>query len=62
MPSRRARSVNFESGTNAQRKRFFRGCGEIRDYGYVLDPGRIGPHVPSHQLLENAAVRNAYLA
>jgi branched-chain amino acid transport system ATP-binding protein len=34
---------------------------EISDYGYVLDSGRVGLHGPSHELLENAAVRDAYL-
>ena len=34
---------------------------EISDYGYVLDSGRVGMHGPSRELLENAAVRDAYL-
>jgi branched-chain amino acid transport system ATP-binding protein len=34
---------------------------EISDYGYVLDSGRIGLHGPSRELLENTAVRDAYL-
>ena len=34
---------------------------EISDYGYVLDTGRVGLHGPSRELLENAAVRDAYL-
>ncbi len=34
---------------------------EISDYGYVLDSGRIGLRGPSHELLEKAAVRDAYL-
>ena len=34
---------------------------EISDYGYVLDSGRVGMHGASRELLENAAVRDAYL-
>jgi branched-chain amino acid transport system ATP-binding protein len=34
---------------------------EISDYGYVLDAGRITLHGPSRELLENAAVRDAYM-
>lgn len=34
---------------------------EISDYGYVLDSGRVSLHGPSRELLENAAVRDAYL-
>ncbi|MCC6777695.1 MAG: ABC transporter ATP-binding protein [Hyphomicrobiales bacterium] len=34
---------------------------EISDYGYVLDSGRVSMHGPSRELLENAAVRDAYL-
>ena len=32
-----------------------------RDYGYVLDSGRIALHGPSRELLEKAAVRDAYM-
>jgi branched-chain amino acid transport system ATP-binding protein len=34
---------------------------EISDYGYVLDSGRVSMHGPSRQLLDNVAVRDAYL-
>jgi branched-chain amino acid transport system ATP-binding protein len=34
---------------------------EISDYGYVLDSGRVSMHGASRELLENAAVRDAYL-
>ena len=34
---------------------------EISDYGYVLDAGRVTLHGPSRELLENAAVRDAYM-
>jgi branched-chain amino acid transport system ATP-binding protein len=34
---------------------------EISDYGYVLDSGRVGLHGTSRELLENPAIRDAYL-
>jgi branched-chain amino acid transport system ATP-binding protein len=34
---------------------------EISDYGYVLDSGRVTLHGPSRDLLENPAVRDAYM-
>jgi branched-chain amino acid transport system ATP-binding protein len=34
---------------------------EISDYGYVLDSGRVGLHGPSRELLQKAAVREAYM-
>jgi branched-chain amino acid transport system ATP-binding protein len=34
---------------------------EISDYGYVLDSGRVSMHGASRELLENAAIRDAYL-
>ena len=34
---------------------------ELASYGFVLDRGRVSMHGPSHELLSNPTVREAYL-